>query len=147
VRRITHFIYNQRVAPYIFVLPFVLTFASFFLSIPVFTTVRMSFQEILPGMITNVGLKNYQRLLGDRIFRTAVQQLRVHVLDRAILIPMPLALAYMINSKSMTAPGLFKGTVLPILTSVVVAGTIFRLIFGELGFLYEHCTGVFRPGP
>jgi arabinosaccharide transport system permease protein len=133
MRRITQFLYNQRVAPYVFVLPFVLTFAIFFVY-PVITTVRMSFQDILPGMVTNVGLKNYQRLLGDRIFRTAVSNsFRYMFWTVTILIPMPLALAYMINSKSMTAPGFFKAVLfLPILTSVVVAGTIFRLMFGEL---------------
>lgn len=133
MRRITRFIYNQKAAPYIFVLPFVLTFLVFFVY-PVFTTIRMSFQEILPGMITNVGLKNYQRLLGDRIFRTAVSNSFEYMFWTVlILIPMPLALAYMLNSRSMAAPGLFKGILfLPILTSVVVAGTIFRLIFGEL---------------
>ena len=108
MRRITQFLYNQRVAPYVFVLPFVLTFAIFFVY-PVITTVRMSFQDILPGMVTNVGLKNYQRLLGDRIFRTAVSNsFRYMFWTVTILIPMPLALAYMINSKSMTAPGFLR---------------------------------------
>ena len=131
--RIRKFLYNQKAAPYVFVLPFVLTFLIFFVY-PVLTTIRMSFQEVLPGMVTNVGWKNYQRLLGDRIFRTAVgNSFRYMFWTVLILIPMPLVLAYMLNSRLMVASEFFRGVLfLPILVNVVVAGTIFRLMFGEL---------------
>ena len=133
MRKMVAFLYDQKVAPYVFVLPFVLTFLVFFIY-PVLTTIQMSFQEILPGMVTNVGLKNYQRLLGDRIFRTAIINSVLYTFwTLALLIPFPLAFACMLNSRSMLGRGFFKASLfLPIVTSVVVAGTIFRLMFGEV---------------
>ena len=50
-----------------------------------------------------------------------------------LLIPFPLLFASMLNSKLMKGQGFFKSVYfLPALTSVVVAGTIFRLMFGEM---------------
>jgi arabinosaccharide transport system permease protein len=133
VGRIKLFFYNQKIAPYVFVLPFILTFLIFFVY-PVITTVQMSFQDILPGMVTSVGLKNYQKLLGDRIFRTAVSNSFLYTFwTLALLIPFPMVFACMLNSRSMVGRGIFKTALfLPVVTSVVVAGTIFRLMFGEV---------------
>jgi arabinosaccharide transport system permease protein len=50
-----------------------------------------------------------------------------------ILIPVPLILAVLLNSRAMVAKNFFRSALfIPALTSVVVAGTIFRLAFGEL---------------
>src|SRR5690554_2657434 len=108
MRKFVAFLYDQRVAPYVFVLPFVLTFIIFFIY-PVLTTIQMSFQDILPGMVTNVGFKNYERLLGDRIFRIAVKNSFLYTFwTLALLIPFPLAFACMMNSRSMVGRGFFK---------------------------------------
>lgn len=133
MNRIREFLYNQKVAPYVFVLPFVLTFLVFFLY-PFITTVRMSFQDILPGRVQYVGIQNYQRLARDRVFRTALSNsLRYMVWTCAILVPMPIGLACLISSRHMAASSFFRAVLfLPILCSVVVAGTIFRLMFGEV---------------
>ena len=49
------------------------------------------------------------------------------------MIPIPMFLATMLNSKAMKAKGFFRSIMfIPALTSVVVAGVIFRLMFGEL---------------
>ena len=50
-----------------------------------------------------------------------------------LLIPFPMLFASMLNSKLMKAKGFFKSVYfIPALTSVVVVGTIFRLMFGEM---------------
>ena len=41
----SRFLYSQKAAPYVFVLPFVLTFLIFF-AYPVVSTVTMSFQKV-----------------------------------------------------------------------------------------------------
>ena len=132
--RVRRILYNQKVAPYVFVLPFVLTFLIFFVY-PLISTVRMSFQDVLPGQVTYVGLNNYQRLLGDRVFRTAVSNSLWYTVGTcALLIPIPLVLACLISSRNMVASSFYRALLfLPIVTSVVVAGTIFRLMFGEVG--------------
>ena len=50
-----------------------------------------------------------------------------------LLIPFPILFATLLNSKLMKKPGFFKSIYfIPALTSVVVGGTIFRLMFGEM---------------
>ena len=56
--KVKKFLYSQKAAPYVFVLPFLLSFILFWIY-PLFSTVKMSFQSILPGQIEWVGLKNY----------------------------------------------------------------------------------------
>ena len=55
---VSHFLYSQKVAPYVFILPFILTFSIFFVY-PVINTVAMSFQKVSGSGNTFVGLKNY----------------------------------------------------------------------------------------
>lgn len=126
-------LYSQKIAPYVFILPFILTFAIFFIY-PLVSTTIMSFQEVLPGQVTFIGLENYQRLFKDKIFWQAVgNSFKYMIWTLLLLIPFPMAFAYFINSKTMIGREFFKSTLfIPALTSVVVAGTIFRLIFGEL---------------
>ena len=115
-----------------FVLPFLLTFLVFFIY-PLFTTTRMSFQSVLPGEVEWIGLWNYNRLLGDRVFGQAVfNSVRYMVITCALLIPFPMLFAYMISSRSMRFSNAFKSVYfLPVLCSVVVAGIIFRMMFAE----------------
>jgi arabinosaccharide transport system permease protein len=133
VQKIKKLLYSQRIAPYVFILPFLLTFLIFFVY-PLISTVKMSFQDILPGQVEWVGLKNYQRLLGDKVFGQAVyNSVRYMVITCALLIPFPLLFAYMISSRSMKYGEVFKSVYfVPVLSSVVVAGIIFRMMFSEL---------------
>ena len=64
MERVKKLIFSQKVAPYVFVVPFILSFA-FFWIYPMFSTVTMSFQSILPGEVEWVGLSNYTKLLKD----------------------------------------------------------------------------------
>jgi arabinosaccharide transport system permease protein len=125
-------LYSQKVAPYIFVLPFVLSFALFFLY-PTISTIIMSFQEILPGEITFVGLKNYQRLLNPIFYKALLNSVRYTFWTLVILIPLPMILAVFLNNPRMPARNFFRASLfIPILTSTIVAGTVFRLLFGEM---------------
>lgn len=127
-------LYSPKIAPYIFVLPFVLTVLVFWLS-PIVKSVIMSTQDILPGSTQSVGVANYQRLLGDRLFYVALwNSFRYMVCTLLLLIPIPLLIATFINSKLgyEKFKSFFKSVLfVPALTSVVVAGIIFRLIFSE----------------
>ncbi|MCI9340343.1 MAG: sugar ABC transporter permease [Dorea sp.] len=123
--------YSQKLAPYVFVLPFALTVVIFWL-FPIGNGVLLSFQDVLKKEW--VGLGNYQRLLSDKIFLKAVYNSAKYMVGTLVLlIPFPMLFATLLNSKLMKKPGLFKSVYfVPALTSVVVAGTIFRLMFGEM---------------
>lgn len=125
--------YNQRLAPYVFVLPFVLSLAVFFVY-PVMSTIIMSFQEVLPGQTHFIGWTNYKDLWTDDSFYTAMWNSSKYTFwTLVVLIPMPLVLAVFLNSKRMKWSSFFRSTLfVPALTSVVVAGIVFRLVFGSL---------------
>lgn len=131
--KISKFLYNWKVAPYVFVLPFILSFLIFWVY-PLFSTVKMSFQDIEPGNVTWIGLSNYTKLFKDKTFLTAVKNSFMYmVISCALLIPFPMLFACIMNSQFMKAKKAYKAILyIPALTSVVVAGTIFRLLFSEL---------------
>lgn len=123
--------YSQKLAPYVFILPFALTVVIFWM-FPIGNGILLSFQDVLKDEW--IGLGNYQRLLSDKIFLKAVYNSAKYMLGTLVLlIPFPMLFATLLNSKLMKKPGLFKSVYfIPALTSVVVAGTIFRLMFGEM---------------
>lgn len=129
---IKKFMYNKKIAPYVFILPFIFVFIIFFIS-PMVNTIIMSFQDVLPGQREFIGFKNYTKILGDKVFLQAMKNsFKYMIWTLILLIPIPMILACIINSKLMIGREFFKASFfLPALTSVVVAGTIFRLSFGE----------------
>jgi arabinosaccharide transport system permease protein len=147
-RKFTNLLYSQKIAPYFFVLPFLLTFAIFF-AYPVFSTIVMSFQEVLPGQVTFIGFENYKELLNPTFFKAMQNSTVYTALTLLVLIPLPLLLAVFLNSKVMVAKNFFRSVIfIPALTSVVVAGIIFRLIFGgQEGALLNSIIDVFGMEP
>ncbi len=123
---------SPKVAPYIFVLPFVLIFLIFFIY-PIGSTILMGFQEIHINEIRFVGLENYKALLNSSTFPIAVRNSVTYtIFTLLVLIPFPVILASMLDSKSMRGSGFFRAVLfLPILCSVVVAGITFRFMFME----------------
>ena len=128
----TRFIYSQKAAPYVFVLPFILSFCIFWIY-PLTSTILMSFKDIAPSGTTWVGLANYTKLLKDKVFLQAIRNSVLYmVLTLALLIPFPMAFAVLMDSNFVKAKGLWKAILyIPALTSVVISGTLFRLMFSE----------------
>lgn len=147
---IKKFLYSQKVAPYVFVLPFILVFLIFWV-FPLGSSFSMSFQKTQLGQEADwIGLANYGKLMGDGVFLKAVTNSAIYmILTLLILIPFPMLFAVLINNKFMWGREFFKSSFFfPALTSVVVAGTIFRLMFGEMeGSLINSILGWFRIDP
>ncbi|TCL54778.1 carbohydrate ABC transporter membrane protein 1 (CUT1 family) [Kineothrix alysoides] len=130
--KVRKFLYSQKVAPYVFVLPFILSFC-FFWIYPLCSTITMSFQDILPTGTEWIGLKNYKKLLIDTTFHQAIMNsFEYMLLTIVLLIPFPMAFAVLMDSRLVKAKGVWKAFLyLPALTSVVISGTLFRLMFSE----------------
>ncbi|MFA6508757.1 MAG: sugar ABC transporter permease [Treponemataceae bacterium] len=132
-------LYSQKMAPYVFVLPFILSFLIFFLY-PTISTVVMSFQEVL-GLHQNkfIGFKNYSRLLDVHFYSAITTNTLYAVCTIAVLIPVPMLLAVVLNSEKMPFRNVFRSMFfLPALTSVIVAGVAFRLLFGDSEFAFVN---------
>jgi len=131
-RRLKKLFATQKAAPYLFVLPFVLSVLIFFLY-PIISTVIMSFQQIDgPGDVTFIGLKNYRYLLNSHFLNAVWITTKYTFWTILVLIPLPLLLAVLLNSKMTIGKNFFRSAFfMPALTSVIVAGLFFRLAFGE----------------
>jgi arabinosaccharide transport system permease protein len=123
---------SQKIAPYVFVFPFVLLFGIFFVY-AIGSMVVMSFQSVNIGDIHFVQFENFQKLFSNSLFPIAIRNSLIYTgLTLLTLIPFPMILAVMLNSKSMRGSGFFRGILfLPLLCSVVVAGFTFRFMFNE----------------
>lgn len=130
--KLKKFLYSQKAAPYVFVLPFLLSFCIFWIY-PLVSSITMSFQDIGAVKTDWVGLDNYAKLLKDSVFHTAIWNSTKYMLfTLLLLIPFPMLFAVLIDSNLVKAKGVWKAILyIPALTSVVISGTLFRLMFTE----------------
>lgn len=130
--KVKKILYSQKAAPYVFVLPFILSFVIFWIY-PLCSTVTMSFQDIKATGTEWVGFKNYSKILIDSVFHLAIfNSFEYMLLTLVFLIPFPMIFAVLIDSRLVKAKGVWKALLyLPALTSIVISGTLFRLMFSE----------------
>ena len=122
---------SMQVAPYVFILPFILSFLIFYLY-PILSTFVMSFQQVYPGQVEFIGWTNYGKLNNPE-FKVALQNsFRYTVYTIALLIPIPLLLAVFLNFGNRTFNSIYRAILyIPSLVSIVVAGTIMRLLLAS----------------
>ncbi len=123
---------SRALFPYVFILPFVLSFLIFFLY-PMASTFEMSLQSIKGfDSITFIGWKNYQNLFNRQFFNALNVTARYTFWTILILIPVPLVLASIVSSPTIKGSNFFKSALfMPALTSVVMAGLFFKFAFAE----------------
>ena len=129
--RAAAFLTSRKVVPYVFVAPFVIYFLLIYLY-PTVSTVLMSFQRI-DGPTTSewIGLKNYQKLFSRNFIQALETSTRYAVWDVIVLTIVPLLFAVLLHSGLVKGSAFFKSLFfIPALTSIIVAGIVFRLAFG-----------------
>jgi arabinosaccharide transport system permease protein len=130
-------LFNRKLAPFIFLAPFMTVFLVFKVW-PVILAVIMSFQNF-QGVQSQefVGFANYQSVFNLARFGQALSNTTIYTIGTLlILIPLPLVLAVLLDSGRVAKSTLFRIFLfLPALTSLVVAGTVFRLILAREGFV------------
>jgi arabinosaccharide transport system permease protein len=128
---VLRFLNSKKVVPYIFVFPFIVSFTILTLY-PTIQAIMMSFQRILPGQVEFIGLQNYQRIFNQTFYKALTNSTIYMLLTVLILITVPIILAILLDSKLVKFKTFFRSALfIPALTSIVVAGVIFRLAFSE----------------
>lgn len=140
---------HRKVVPFVFLAPFLIIFLVFKVY-PVILAITMSFQNF-QGLQNQewVGLTNYQNVFNLVRFNQALVNTTVYTVGTLlILIPLPLVLAVLLDSGRVVQSTVFRTLIfLPALTSLVVAGTVFRLILAEDGFLNLFLSSTFGVQP
>ena len=140
---------QKTIAPYIFVLPFIVSFTVFFVY-PMIDSVIMSFHGFAGfGQRVFVGFDNYRALNNMHYMAAISNSLRYTFWTILVLIPLPLLVAVMLNSKIAKGKNFFRSVLfMPALTSVIVAGMFFRLAFGTQPEAFANAiVGVFGVEP
>jgi arabinosaccharide transport system permease protein len=137
VRRRRWTLLDARLAPFVFLLPFLAIFVVFRVW-PLIQAVLFSFQDV-QGISGNdwVGLENYQRIVNFPQFMTALANTFVYtIMTLIILIPIPLALSALLDRGRTYRPMVWRISLfLPALASLVVVSFIFRVILAEDGLM------------
>lgn len=140
---------GRRTVPWLFLLPFLVLFLLFKLW-PILSAFLLSLQDLRGlGASEFVGVKNYVDLLKDRTFGESLKITTYFNIGAAILlIPLPLLLAVVLFSRLTPGKNLWRLILfLPSLTSLVVVGTVFRIILSDHAGLLNTFLGFFGVEP
>lgn len=126
--------WRRKIAPYLFISPFFIGYAIFFI-IPVLWSLNLSLyrQTGLNAEAKFVGVENYSRLLEDDKFVKAVANTTQYALGSIfIIVPLALGLALLLSIPKLKFREFFRLFFFtPNITSGIVVGIIFRLVFEE----------------
>ncbi len=136
-------------AGWFFVAPAAIFFLAFFLY-PIVATFVMSLQTREMGQMVFTGLDNYERLLTDPVFHTALfNTLLVLFVQVPIMLGLALLLAVLLNSALVKARGGFRVIYfLPAVTSLVAYAIVFRiLLHTDAGLVNQFLGALGLPEP
>jgi ABC-type sugar transport system permease subunit len=129
---------RSRVAPYVFISPFYIAFATFMVG-PILMAFYAGFTSWrLGGVPEFIGLSNYLQLARDHLFRTAVRNtLFFTIVFNALVIPAAFLLALALNSKVVRFKRFFRTTLFaPITASFIALAIVFDLMLHrDFGFV------------
>jgi len=130
-RSVRWYKFQRKLAPYVFVSPFYVFFLIFMI-IPICVAFYASFTDWMGVQTPNfVGLQNYINVFKDKTFLLAlVNSVWYSAASVLVVVPLALLLAVLLNLGWLRLKGLFRAVYFaPILTSAVVVGIIFLLIY------------------
>ena len=147
MERVRTLVFSSKLAPYVFVAPFLLIFIVFRV-IPTIYAGLISLDKFEgTDDLGLVGLQNYQKLLANPSVGKAFSNTVFYTLGTLlILIPIPLILAVLLDSGRVAKQTVYRVALfLPALTSLVVVSVIFRIVLSQDGLLNVALSGVGVP--
>lgn len=136
----------KRAAPYIFIAPFVLLFAVFWLG-PIVTSLWYSLTNwslTTPG-IEFIGLENYLKLFSDpRFVKALLNTVLFWAVYTVVMVGIALIAAILIHSTSVRFKGLFRAAIfIPVTISMAVVAIMFEMVFARESGLLNLFLGLF----
>jgi ABC-type sugar transport system permease subunit len=122
---------RTKAAPYLFLLPYVLVTAVFFLYPVIYATILAFYQTNGPRTRAYVGLDNFRFVLADPDFRRALWNTSVFALFSICLqLPLSLGLAMLLNARSDKTKSLFRLAIFaPNRVGQVFVAILFQMLF------------------
>jgi arabinosaccharide transport system permease protein len=137
MQKVSSFLTSRKVAPFVFLAPFMILLVVFKVY-PIILAVILSFTNALgvqPNKWVGVGFNNYANLLRNTRFQGSLGVTTLYTICiLVVLVPVPLVFAVLLDSGRVVKSTVFRVLLfLPGLTSLVVVGTLFRIILGDQG--------------
>ena len=122
---------NTRLAPYLFLLPYFVVTALFFVYPLLYATILAFYQTDGPGRRAFVGLSNFRFVIGDPDFHRALWNTIVFTACSILIqLPLSLALAMLLDAKNDRLKGFFRLVIFaPNLVGQVFVGIVFTMLF------------------
>ena len=137
MERVRTLVFGSKLAPYVFIAPFLLIFIVFRV-VPTIYAVVISLDKFQgTDDLGFTGLLNYQKVLSNPALGKAFNNTVFYTLGTLlVLIPIPLILAALLDSGKVVKQTVFRVALfLPALTSLVVVSVIFRIVLSRDGLL------------
>lgn len=124
---------KTRLTPYLFLLP-ALAFMAVFTLYPLLSVGFLSFTEYdILSPPQPVGLENYQKLLGDKVFWLSLRHSFTYLLVTPVIIVLAVGLAIVVNRK-LLGIGVFRALYyIPVITGSVAIGIAWQFLFDGTG--------------
>jgi putative chitobiose transport system permease protein len=129
-----------KLTPYLFLLPAILILGVtvFFPAIQAFSLSFTRYEYDLTQAPQWIGLENFQRLLGDRVFWQTIRNTFLYLIGVVpILVIAPLGLAILVNQKLKGIHWFRVSFYTPVVISMVVAGIAWKAIYSNNGLLNQ----------
>ncbi|MEA2734868.1 MAG: arabinooligosaccharide transport system permease protein, partial [Humisphaera sp.] len=139
--------YQHKLAPYLFLSPFMILFCCFMLYPLGRSMVLSLYKSVGPGQLKFVGLGNFRYLLTDKIFWASVGNTTYFTTLFLILqVPIALGLAVMLNSKLLRWRNFFRFAFFSShLVGMVFVAIIFSMMLAQRHGLINKMIGLFFP--
>jgi putative chitobiose transport system permease protein len=131
---------QQQLIPYLFLLPAIiaLSVTLFFPALQAFSLSFAKYDYDLTQMPQWVGLANFQRLIGDRIFWQTIVNTLLYIIGVVpILVIVPLILAIVVNQKLKGIYWFRTAYYTPVVISMVVAGIAWKALYINNGIINQ----------
>ncbi|KGF73937.1 lactose ABC transporter permease [Neosynechococcus sphagnicola sy1] len=132
--------FHRALTPYLFLLPalLVLSLTVFWPGIQAFYLSFTRFEYDLTQAPEWVGLANFHRLWGDRVFWQTLGNTLIYLVGVVpVLVTLPLGLAILVNQKLRGIRWFRAAYYTPVVISMVVAGIAWRWLYAENGLLNQ----------
>jgi ABC-type sugar transport system permease subunit len=140
---------TKGIGPYLFLSPYLLVTAFFFL-FPFLNALTLAFYQTNgPRSRIFVGFENFRFLLTDRTFHTALKNTTLYaVVSVFVQLPLSMGLALLLNSGSKRVRGIFRLIFFsPNLVGQILVGMIFSvLLLPRYGLVNRACHAILRWG-
>lgn len=139
--------WRDAVAPYLFVLPFILSFIAFFVGPAAYSLVLSLFRYKGYGAARWLGFDNYKAILSYHVFWTTLGNTVFYWLAHVfVLMAVAFLLAVLVRSSLVSKKGLFKPLIfLPNILATVATSLVFQTLFGTEYGVINAALGVRIP--